>query len=187
VRGYELTARGKIIIAALLVAVFTIILALAPIAWRSSRNTTPDDSLHDPVINQNDTDPTPADSEQDTETVSDGAPVSQNGSHNDTAVIDNEAGIMTFQFTPATQTSLDESTISMIGELVTSPKYTEDSMIAVEIPQLTDEDDAVTLSTAIIEALTSFDVPLSDIVFYVYQAESGAVTFEIKISLTRQE
>lgn len=187
-RGYELTGRGKFLIAVLLVVVLLIILALSPISWGSLRNTTPDNSLNNPGgIPQNDTNPIPADSEQDPEADSEETQASQNGSHSDSAVIDIDAGVMTFLYTPATQKALNDSTLSMIGELVKSPKYTDDSVIAIEIPHLPDEDDAVTLTTAIIEAFTSLEVPLSDVVFFVYQTESDAGSFEIKISLIRQE
>ena len=191
-RGYELTGRGKFLITVVLL----IIMALPLFVWGSLRNTKPDDSLHNQSdTHQTEADPTPSGSEQGPETASNGEQGSQNGSNSDPddpsttnqAVFDIDAGVLTFQFTPASQTTFDYSTLSMIGELVASPMYTADTVFAVEIPHLPDEDDAVTLTTAIIEAFTSLDVPLGDIVFFVYQAESDAVTFDIKISLIRQE
>jgi len=183
VRGYELTGRGKFLVAVLIIVILLTILAFTPIFRGLSRNTPPDDSPHDQDIHQNDATPAPVAPERDSETDSCDVPASQNGSNDDSAVIDIDAGILTFQFSPASQKTLSDSTLSMIGELAKSQKYTADSMFTVEIPQLSDDDDAVRLTTAIIEAFTSFDVPLGDIILFIYKAESGAATFEIKISL----
>jgi len=89
-------------------------------------------------------------------------------------------GVMKFMFTPSTQTSLDENTIAMLGAFLTSPQNTENAKIAVEIPQLPDAESNI-ITTAVINALTNFEVPLSKIIFYVYQAPSGMESYELKI------
>jgi len=96
-------------------------------------------------------------------------------------VYDFEAGVMTFLFTPDSQTALDENTVSKIRELLTSPKNTEDALTTVAIPQLSD-DDSDKLTEAIIYAFESLEVPLSVIIFNVYQPQSDIQEFEVTIS-----
>ena len=189
-RRYELTDHGKFLIAVMLIILLLIILALTLIAWALSRNTTPDNSLHNPdAIHQNDTSPTP--SEPVLETDPDEAQALQNGNNSDPeepsliepTALDIDAGTMRFLYTPDLYPILDEDTITMIGQLLTSPKNTADSILAVEIPQLPDSD-AAKLTTAIIEAFTTLEIPLSDVVFFAYQTESDAEAFEIRISLS---
>ena len=90
-------------------------------------------------------------------------------------------GTMAFLFTPDLQTSLDDNTVSMIGELLSSPKNTNTSKIAVEIPQLPDDEVAI-VTTAIINAFATYEVPLSDIVFFIYHPEMIERTLKINIS-----
>jgi len=97
------------------------------------------------------------------------------------ASLDVSTGKMTFPFSPESQNSLDDSTIAMIGQFLTSPQNTSESKIAVEIPQLTDEETA-SMTTVILNAFVKNDVSLSDIVFFVYPPEPGAKTFDINIS-----
>jgi len=94
---------------------------------------------------------------------------------------DSTNGIIKFLFTPDNQTELDDNTITMIGMLLTSQQDTEDKKIAVEIPQVSDTETAV-ITTAIINALEVYDIPVSDIVFLIYQPEPDIQTFEINIS-----
>ena len=186
-QGYELTGRGKVLIAVILV-----ILVAALIIWGSSLITTPDEPPHDTdAIHQNDTGTAQPESEPEPETVTGGAPSLQNGDNeepdepslSDVTVFDIETGILTFQFAPDTQTTLDEGTVLLIGELLTSPQYTAASVFAVEIPHLSDEDDTARLTTAILEAFKTLDIPLGKIVFFVYQPQSDTGTFEIRILL----
>ena len=183
-RGYELTERGKLLISFILIAFLLIILALTLIAWSLSRNTTTNDLFNNPGTSKQDEieDLTP---EQVTDvTTSDEDNSLQGDIIIEPAFFDADTGILTLQFIPATQISLDDSALSLLSELVSSPQYTDDSVFTVEIPHLPDEDEAVTLTTAIVGAFTSLDVPLKDIVFFVYQAESNNGKFDVRISLS---
>jgi len=201
---YELTDRGKFYIAVLLIIILLVILALTLVVWASSRNNTPEDGPNnnsDGIYNNN-ADPDGitdgSDSEPDPEPTPDGAQSLENGDNgdpeepsvtdpeepllNDTATLDIEAGILTFLFTPATQTALEDSTFFMLGELVASPQYSQTSIFAVDIPLLPDAY-KVNLTTAITEAFTILEVPLGAIVFFTVQVESDDGTFEIRISM----
>ena len=92
--------------------------------------------------------------------------------------LDVDEGIMTFLFTPNSQTELDDESFSMLGELLKSPQNTNSSTLAVEIPLLSDEETAV-VTAAVIDAFNKYSVPLSKIIFYVYHPESNIQTYEI--------
>jgi len=163
---YVLTERGKLLVATLIV----LLLILPPVILviRSSQN----DSSQDAEQPKTTPDliqylPTPDSNE----------PVSS-----DTSItMDVNEGIMTFLFSPELQTTLDENTASAIGQLLTSPKNTNGAKLAVEIPQLADDKTAV-ITTAILNTLNSHEVPLSDIIFFVYQPDTDIKEFKINIS-----
>jgi len=92
--------------------------------------------------------------------------------------LDVDEGIMTFLFTPNSQTELDDESFSMLGELLKSPQNTNSSTLAIEIPLLSDEETAV-ITGAVIDAFNEYSVPLSKIIFYVYHPESNIHTYEI--------
>jgi len=96
---------------------------------------------------------------------------------------DFENGTMTFLFTPNQQDVIDNNTDIKLGELLTSPKNTNDAKIAVEIPQLPDAETAI-LTTAILNVFNKHGVPLSEIVFFVYEPEPDIKTYEINISFS---
>jgi len=156
VRGYVLTERGKLLVA-MLIVLFLILPSIIFVVYASTQNTQPEEPPTDSSVAQ----PPPI--------------------NNDSASLDINAGKMTFLYAPDSQTTLDENTSSMIGQLLTSTKNTPDSKIAVEIPQLTDEETAV-LTTVILNTFINHDVSLSDIVFYVYRPESDTEPFKINIS-----
>jgi len=186
VQEYKFTDRGKFLISIVFIVALLIVLALTFVAWGLSRNSTPDGSLHNPQgIHQNDVDPSASGAV--TGDAHDGAQAAGgvNGSGlspGDSVFFDADSGTITFPFTPSTQSALDESAFSMIGEFVASPLYTDNTIIAIAIPHLPDEGEAVSLTTAVIDALTTFEVPKSSIVFFVYQPEPGAQTFEVTLS-----
>jgi len=62
---------------------------------------------------------------------------------------DPSEGTLTFLFSPDKQRTLDARTLSMLDDLVKSPKNTEGSMIALEIPQLSDENATKVISTVV--------------------------------------
>ena len=187
-RGYVLTERGKLLIA-MLVVIFLIVPSIIIVVYTSTRNTLPDESLntsngqHQGVPGTDTTEQNPEGTDETTPAVSNDntGTVSPGSSLTGSATLDIDDGKMTFLFAPSLQTTLEDNTSSTIGQLLLSPKNTEDAKIAVEIPQLPDEDTAV-LTTVILNAFITHDVSLSDIVFFVYQPESDEEPFEINIS-----
>jgi len=171
VQRYVLTERGKLLVATLIV----LFLILPPVIILSIR-TTSGDGVSDGAAPK----ATP-DLVQHIPPIEDDKPTTNNPSLNGTVTVDLDSGNMVFMFTPQTQTALDSDTTSLIGQLLTSPKNTAGSKIAVEIPQLPD-DEAVILTTAIINALSTHGVLLSDIIFFIYQPDAGIKTFKVNIS-----
>ena len=178
-RRYSLTERGKFVVALLLIVLLLGVTVLIFVGEAFTQKEAPTDSLHnfasDEPAQEIAQAQAPQNSDNDESTPL--APALTN-----TVNADFDAGTMTFFFTPNAQTSLDENTVSVIGELLLSPKNTEDSTIVVEIPQL-DDDDMAVLTTAVINAFSAHEVPLSDIVFIIYQPEPDTQTFKINISL----
>ena len=186
---YVITERGKIAIA-IIVMFFLIMPSLILVFWLMTRNSNSNETFTDRSGSiQSNADP--ADSEQASDAASGSSQESSNGNNNGpesydpslTGVksFDFDAGIMSFLFTPDQQVAIDDNTSSMIGELLTSPKNTDDAKIAVEIPQLSDEETTV-LTNAVINVLSSHDVSVNDIIFFVYQPEEDIRTFVINIS-----
>jgi len=188
VQKYVLTGRGKLIIA-MLIVFFIVLPTLLLVIWAVTRDTLPDKSHP----GSNDI-PQSADGstifKSTLGTASGSILSSLNGDGSGPVYLDPsiagpvhfdlDAGILTFLFTPDMQSSLDENSLSVIGAFLTSPQNNADSKIAVEIPQLPDEDTAL-LTKAIIDAFIILEVPLSDITFIVYQTEPDTQTFEIKM------
>jgi len=170
---YLLTERGKLLIATLIV-LFLIVPSIIIVIYTSMRETPADEAGNNGVVSQ-----------------SGGGSVSSDGDNEQanldsslagTTAFDLVAGTMTFLFTPDLQTTLDVYTMTRLGELLTSPKYTNNTKIAVEIPQLPDEK-AIILTTAITNAFTTYEIPLSDVVFFIYQPEKDSRTFEVNVSI----
>ena len=172
------------------VVLFIALPSIIIVAWIVTRDTTPNESANDSrgAIQSG------VDSEA-SEAIHDSSPdLTQTPQNNENSgsvhtdppitnilVYDFEAGVMTFLFAPESQTALDENIVSKIRELLTSPKNTEDALTTVAIPQLSDDDSEV-LTDAIINAFESLEIPLSVIIFNVYQPASEAQEFEVTIS-----
>jgi len=97
--------------------------------------------------------------------------------------INRHAGTMQFMFAPEHQDSLDSDTISMIGEFITSPRNTGDSIILVKIPKLTAEKSSV-LTSAINSAFSQHGIDRRKLSFEIYQPVSSDSPFEIMMSFT---
>jgi len=166
VQRYVLTERGKLLVAMLIVLL--LVLPAIIIFVRSSPET---NNWDEPVPK----------STPDLIQLLPAAPENSNSDSNNPVNIDLDAGNMFFMFSPETQTTLDSNTTSAIGQLLTSPKNTDTSKIAVEIPQLSD-DEAAVLTTAITNALSTHGVPLTDVVFFVYQPDQDIKTYKINIA-----
>ena len=168
---YVLTDRGKLLIA-MLIILFIILMSVIIIGQSLMRFKSSNESIDGSNdIHQNKTDPVSP--EPDLENATDEEQAPQNNG------IDIET--MSFRFSPGLQTDLDDETVTKLGQFLMSSKNTKDSKISVEIPLLADDDTAV-ITTAIINAFNIYEVPLSDIVFFVYQPEPATETFEINMS-----
>ena len=181
-RRYELTDRGKFYIAVLLIFILVVVLVITLVSWASSREAAQIDSIGSPdgIIQNGDNLPSsgtildadpgdepklPENSDPEQYLTNPDQPLTDPGT------FDLYAGTMTFYYTLDMQASIDDYIKGLIGELLTSPKNNEDSFISVEIPQLSD-DDTIILTSAIIDVLSGFDVPLSDIVFFIVSMET---------------
>ena len=189
---YVLTERGKFLVAILVIVFFLLLPATIIAIWALTREAeTTDLPPNTNGIYQNGTasfspEPTPEDNPEPSPALSNddnNESTSHDPSSDDLIAFDLEAGTMTFLFTPNQQDTLDSNIDTKLGELLTSPKNTNDAKIAVEIPQLPDTETAI-LTTAIINAFNRHEVPLSDIIFFVYQPDPNAQTFEINISFS---
>ena len=185
---YVLTERGKFLIAIFIIVFFLLLPALIFIIRTLSRDSNEPPHNSNGIYQNGEETDDPDDiqgnlPEPTLEPTGEGddSQETQDPSLSDLESFDLAAGTMVFLFTPQSQSTLDESTISAIGELMTSPKNTNDAIIAVEIPQLHDNDAAI-LNNAILEAFNIHGVPLSDIIFFVYQPDPDTQTFKISIS-----
>jgi len=221
--NYELTERGKIIIAVILVLLLLVLPStiLVVLAWDNTppptsdpphtsepdpdndssvisdrplpdgsgfnpddssvdtpADTPPDNSVDTPDDNSIDT-PSDDDSEsgsfdplpEQLDEVPEYGPVS----------INNAEGTMLFIFAPGLQDALDDMTVSMLGEFITSPKNTVDAVILIEIPLLSEENTTILIS-AIADAFAKHGVTQSELAYVVYQSDKDETTYEVTLS-----
>jgi len=95
--------------------------------------------------------------------------------------ISRASGTMSFRYSPENQDSLDEGTINMLSEFISSPRNTSYSQISIEIPRLPSNETSV-LKSAITEAFADHDIAQSRLVFAVYSPLSGVSSHEVKMS-----
>jgi len=201
-RGYEFTERGKIIIAVLIVILIFVIpsLILAVNAWNNSpppveptRSIAPDpDDI--PVISDR---PLPSGSGFNPPELSETGNGEQGSfdppiEHPDDESykesefgpvnIDSTAGTMSFRFNPDLQNTLDADTTAMLGEFITSPRNTSGAQIAVEMPNLPEEDLSV-LIAAVKGAFAVHDIDLEKLAFVNHQSGADERSFEVRLVL----
>jgi len=200
-QNYELTERGKIIIA-VIIAVLLLVLSVAILAvWNSSPpaedppqayapepepeesptisdRPLPDGSGLDPLEPEGDVDDEPGVSEPPEETQPETpaepleiGPIS----------LDRQEGVMYFAFSPELQDSLDDDTVAMLGEFISSPKNTGNIQIAIEMPNLPD-DERATLVKALSDALAQHSNKQYDFVYITYRSGAENRTFEVRLS-----
>ena len=101
-----------------------------------------------------------------------------------TSSINRSAGTMSFSFSPTQQDSLDDDTVKMLGDFITSPRNTADKQILVEVPRLSGEN-ATVLTNAIIDAFAQNGVSQSAFSFVTYQTGSGDQSYNIRLSFSQ--
>jgi len=189
VKRYAITDRGKLILvmfAVLFIALPSIII----VAWIVTRDTTPkeqDNGLNTAIQNDVDLE----DSEETPDTTSDftqtppdsydGESEPRDPSTGDPEDLESNDGVLSFMYTPGLQTALDSDTFTNIGNFIFSPYYTEGKKVVIEMPRLP-HDDGEILTAELIEVFVLHFVPLSDIVFFLYEPDPNAQEFEVTIT-----
>ena len=198
-RSYDLTERGKIIIAVILVTLIFVIpaIVLAAKAWNSSpppddppQTSVPEDLPPDisntPLPEGSGVDPPDPPPSGNGEQGSYDPPVDPPEEPQEFGPVglDKTAGTMSFLYAPDLQSSLDADTISMMGDFITSPRNTDDSQITVELPQLS-ENETTELISAITDAFAQHSIAQNDISYIVTSSTPDDHIFEVYLSFTQ--
>jgi hypothetical protein len=197
--GYELTERGKIVIAVVLVLLFLLVPsaimlynAMASQAPQPPTNQESGASGTSPPVSNVTPPPTISESPP----PNGGgfnppglSPPNGNGQGPDNphgigqAVLDSTEGVLSFLFSPHLQNALDAETSSMLDRFLGLPKNTQGSMIAVEMPQLPSEDTEKVISV-IAGAFSARGVSEQRLAYITYPTEDVEGPFAIKLSYT---
>ena len=97
------------------------------------------------------------------------------------ASVDLSEGTMVFLYWPDLQKPLDDEILLMFGEFLTSPKNTDTSVILAEIPLISD-DETSALIAAITDAFAGHGVPLRKMAFAVYQSDTDEPFYKVTLS-----
>ena len=206
--NYELTDRGKIIIAVVLIAILlvlsSVVLSLGYCSGTSppdnppQTSATPTPGEDDPTISNTPLPtpgsgvdpsaptPTPTPTPDDPSQGGDGNGGNGDGYGDDypefgPVGLNLAEGTMQFIFAPAIQEALDEETTTMLGEFLASPKNTPDAKVQVEMPNLS-EDDTEHLLLAVTSAFSNYDINVNEIVYVKNPVEADGSSFEVKLS-----
>jgi len=171
---------------------FIVLPAIIVVAWLTTRDTSPDEHINDSNgahQSEADIEATESAPEATTDTAqatpehNNDEPIPPGTSPDNLIAFDTDAGLMTFLYTPGSQTTLENSIITKLGELLSSPRNTGNATTTARIPQLSDDDTQI-LTDAIINAFESLDIPHGVIIFNIYQPDPNATEFEITISIS---
>ena len=199
--NYELTERGKVIIAVILALLVFVIPStiLVVLAWDRPPpppNVPPVTAEPLPLpandIPTNSDRPLPDGSgfNPDEKPENDGSQLDPSDSPLDTpcelpeyepASVDLSEGTMVFLYWPDLKNPIDDEILLMFGEFLTSPKNTDTSVILAEIPLISD-DETSTLIAAITDAFAGHGVPLRKLAFAVYQSDTVEPYYRITLS-----
>lgn len=209
--GYELTDRGKIIIAVVIALVFFLLPAaifmFSALADKPPDNLDPEASWTPPSIvetppSQTIQSPPPSGGDfsppevtiipPETTTDNPGEDVPEDGNNQvdppgPGPVGGNPSeGTLSFMFSPNLQETLDEKTASLLGEFLSFSGNTEDSVIAVELPLLSAEakDNVI---NAVINAFAERGVPQRRLTFIVNQSGEAGDMFLVSLSYISQD
>jgi len=201
-RGYEITERGKIVIAVIIaIPLFIIAITLAVIAWNNTQSP-PDDPPSHSESHQPEEDPEISD-----KPLPDGSgftphepPEPDETEHGEQGEFDPDlsedppdeipdispvsvdlsAGTMLFWFSPDDRDSLSDSTVDKIGEFLTSPKNTSESQIVIEMPKLPD-DELSELISAVTDAFAKHGISHENLAYATYSIDPSDESFEINL------
>ena len=193
-RAFELTERGKILVAVVLVLLFLVLtagilvfMAMAspstdqPISDQSPQESlpSPDDTASSPIAIP----PPPDDDGLDPPVVT---PPDNGGSHTPRPngvgppVVDSTEGTLSFFFSTEFQSGLDQEIMSMLDIFLGSPENTHDKMIAIETPKLSEEDTG-TFITVITDALGELGIEAQHLAHIVDPNLPLDVYFEVNL------
>ena len=203
--NYEITERGKVIFAVIIVAILIVISVIIISVTDCSGTSPPDDSsvsytpLPTPGSGFDPDTPTPTPTPDSTPTPTPEptpeptpTPVPPGGNGDGNGYGDDypefgpvglnlTEGTMQFIFAPSIQDALDEDTVNMLSEFLTSPKNTPEAKVQVEMPNLS-EDDTEHLLLAVTSAFSGYSVNVSEIVYVKNTTQVDSVSFEVKLS-----
>jgi len=89
-------------------------------------------------------------------------------------------GTLSFLFSPDEQTMLDDETLSMMEELIKSPHNTDFNLIAIEIPQLSGEN-ADKFFFAVVSAFTDLGIQEQRLAYVAHPSEAVEGAFEVQV------
>jgi len=95
--------------------------------------------------------------------------------------INRTAGTMSFSFAPEYQNTLDDETMSMISDFITSPRNTPNSKLIIEIPNLP-ESDSQNLISALVDAFSPYGIRQDNISYVVNQSTYVESTVEVNLT-----
>ena len=198
--SYELTERGKIVIAVVLVLLLLVlpsaILAYKAMAGQPSQP--PEDQEAAASV-----DSLPAFTDSPQAAINESPPPDGGGFNqpyvprpngqesarpagSEQSHVDLIEGRLSFSFSPNGQNSLDAETSTMLDEFLTSPKNTPNSLIAVETPQLSYEYSSKLVSV-VVDAFSERGVSEQRIAYITDPTVPLAETFEVNLSfITRR-
>ena len=90
-------------------------------------------------------------------------------------------GTLSFLFSPDLQDMLDAETSSMLGEFLRSSGNTDDSLIAIELPQLSDED-SEKIMTIMVGSFAARQIPEQRLAYIMHPGEIATGAFEVHLS-----
>jgi len=189
VHDYELTDRGKIIIAVVLVLLFLVLPSVLLLANANGNQPTtrPPERDTDPpdLPQQVDTSPSPTESPPPgsggfvppdvSEPIDDddvGGVASCEVPMSGQPVLNSSEGTLSFLFSPELQSSLDADTLVLLNPFLFSPMNTPGSLIAVELPRVSPIY-VDTLSAAVTSAFSELGVSEQRLAFLV-RSENGS-------------
>ncbi|MDR2571709.1 MAG: hypothetical protein LBD23_15640 [Oscillospiraceae bacterium] len=201
--NYELTERGKIIIAIVLVLLLLVLpsVVLAVKAWNSTPlpddlpNSTvsdPEDTPEDPngpLPNGSGFDPNddPQDDNGKKEPPDPTPDPTDDPPDVNPIIFDRAEGTVEFVFSPDLHESLDSDTVKILGDFIRSPKNVRGAQIAIEIPQLPEDELAIILS-AITDAFAQHGISQELLAFITYPSQTLDVrSIDVKLSFLPPE
>ena len=203
--GYELTERGKIMVAIILVLLLLLIPSAILLYTAMSNETSPPPDqgsqtsgvpppsiFETPPNNGSESSPPPngggfnqPDALPSDDNVNPGGQYPTSPPGLGQPYVDPSEGTLSFFFSPGLQNTIDVETSSMLGIFLSSSKNVPGSLIAVEIPSLSDEHTEKTKS-AIVSAFAALGIREQRLSFRTDQDGEATDPFRVNLSFSAQ-